>query len=76
MANAVYTPDFHIKTLRDMKRAAEQALSEVDRKRSWRPSEKAMAKSTYMQRVAACDYAISMIELEMGKGVSPVLFDS
>lgn len=33
----------------------------VDRKRTWRPSEKAMAKAAYNQEIAALNKAIALI---------------
>ena len=45
------TRDDILETLQDLMRVQNENVLAVDRKRSWKPSEKAMAKAKYVTRI-------------------------
>jgi uncharacterized protein YcbK (DUF882 family) len=57
------TNDEKIKILRGIRVRIAAAYRSVERKRSWRPSEKAMAKTSYVIELEALDAAIQRMEV-------------
>jgi hypothetical protein len=51
-----------MRELREMRKQQQILYKEVDRKRSWRSSEKAMAKATYARRESALLVALQALE--------------
>lgn len=51
----------HVRELSEIRKQIEQLRNKVDRKRSWRESEKVMTKMSYDRKLAALSTAISLI---------------